>query len=1139
MATMRLIDGVEDRDAVKALVFEDLTEVGVIVEDRRSLFAGLSCLTTDHDEGVKRSNDASMNTASGLVFGSTLSFVPNIATEKFGTVPLFLLNAVELLEKHLTIEGLFRRSASVSRLKDLKIRVDEGKDLGDALPLDIASLVKQFFRELPDPLLTSTLYDNFLRCSIIEDEAEKLTAILFLCLLLPSPNLNTLRFIMHFLAKVAALSDQNKMDASNLAICLTPNLLRPGSGIDKTDKAVVCGGGAIQAETAVVYLLILHAEKIGMVSDTVVERATLFSSCCTLSEELDENRNSQEGKKNRKKRSGSLQGFMTSLSSSFSRWRSKDKPSQNSSIVSDRSALSYISFEKSSVVDGDDDLAQSNIIARVEEFNMSCCPPATPRLIRKRKAEEEMAPFSVKKRQAILSSMPQKSLLARTPFTPRTKKESGNGVELESTPCIDFAPATDMTFSATPQVHDSKILMHNKMSASSNSCARLSRRSSVGRHGCFSPKSNKKGIRNSFRGLLRRLSGSKDRQAMEKADHNGSNLSFVPSKEHATQKAENSKKSISLFRHCKKTHFSPSTFTPTDPVIDYSSHEMNGVEEVDLSFVTPVPKKTEEINTTSNERFHNWSLPPKPAVRSRFSEGGSTGLRRGRPNTLASGLPSPTHHRSLEVKQNRSDSQVNEGTTTGVIDTSPIQKHGGGEVNGFVREMQELQENEFVISNSKLNLESSEPVDDIADQIPLDSDHNRAYTEESMLVYGEMLEFSAENIDSKVGDVSSNKTVTGSQSEVTDGSETTLEPIECLEPVGGGEDVVLSRESGEHCKVLAETDSAVDLGSAATWSPKSPSPTRQSIQSQDSGLELILEGDNRASTVDKISRAESAENVHVTTHNHSLMFMKEGQPTVSIRGSVRQKKAEARLEVTAEVHKLLSKAGAFVSNVDAVIDNSENVSEPRSLNLELHCYDKKMTEGQKLQSVANKEYSLDSNSLLDGNVRIAAADAARLSSMLPSPSFRKAPVLPVTTNLLRISFRENCSQITPVVCQSLEDSLVYMKPAKDCPAKDEDLDKPGSAQTPQKGHCSSTHPKIKPALVTPGVSNCRGKLIPPYLLTSPLPKTIRTPLKPVKRLQSSPKSPGLNRLPRNIISPGKVVKPAEMTVASSSVNMDM
>lgn len=38
------------------------------------------------------------------------------------------------------------------------------------------------------------------------------------------------------------------------------------------------------------------------------------------------------------------------------------------------------------------------------------------------------------------------------------------------------------------------------------------RRSSVGRHGCFSPKSNKKGIRNSFRGLLRRLSGSKDHQ---------------------------------------------------------------------------------------------------------------------------------------------------------------------------------------------------------------------------------------------------------------------------------------------------------------------------------------------------------------------------------------------------------------------------------------------------------------------------------------------------------------------------------------------------------------------------------------------------------------------------------------------------
>lgn len=203
---------------------------------------------------------------------------------------------------------LFLGTVCKHKIYLLQIRVDEGKDLVDALPLDIASLVKQFFRELPDPLLTSILYNNFLRCTFIEDESEKLTAVLFLCLLLPSPNLNTLRFIMHFLATVAALSDQNKMDASNLAICLTPNILRPGIGVDKTDKAVFSSVDTIQAEMAVVYLLILHAEKIGMVSDTVVERATLFSSCCTLSEELDENRNSQEGKKIRKKRSGSLQG---------------------------------------------------------------------------------------------------------------------------------------------------------------------------------------------------------------------------------------------------------------------------------------------------------------------------------------------------------------------------------------------------------------------------------------------------------------------------------------------------------------------------------------------------------------------------------------------------------------------------------------------------------------------------------------------------------------------------------------------------------------------------------------------------------------------------------------------------------------
>jgi len=40
----------------------------------------------------------------------------------------------------------------------------------------------------------------------------------------------------------------------------------------------------------------------------------------------------------------------------------------------------------------------------------------------------------------------------------------------------------------------------------------VDRKRSSGKSGCFSPKTQKSGVRNSFRGFLRRLSGGKNRQ---------------------------------------------------------------------------------------------------------------------------------------------------------------------------------------------------------------------------------------------------------------------------------------------------------------------------------------------------------------------------------------------------------------------------------------------------------------------------------------------------------------------------------------------------------------------------------------------------------------------------------------------------
>ncbi|XP_008414362.1 rho GTPase-activating protein 44 isoform X3 [Poecilia reticulata] len=133
-----------------------------------------------------------------------------------------------LLECGMEEEGLFRVAPSASKLKKLKASLDCGVlDVQEysSDPHAIAGALKSYLRELPEPLMTTELYDEWIQASNIQDMDKRLQALMAVCEKLPTDNLNNFRYLIKFLAKLSEYQDSNKMTPGNMAIVLGPNLL--------------------------------------------------------------------------------------------------------------------------------------------------------------------------------------------------------------------------------------------------------------------------------------------------------------------------------------------------------------------------------------------------------------------------------------------------------------------------------------------------------------------------------------------------------------------------------------------------------------------------------------------------------------------------------------------------------------------------------------------------------------------------------------------------------------------------------------------------------------------------------------------------------------------------------------------------
>ncbi|XP_042584229.1 rho GTPase-activating protein 6-like isoform X6 [Cyprinus carpio] len=180
--------------------------------------------------------------------------------------------AVERCCKHIETYGLqtlgiFRVGSSKKRVRQLREDFDMGIDVvldEEHSVHDVAALLKEFLRDMPDPLLPRELYRAFLHANLLRG-ADQLTYLQQLLYLLPPCNCDTLLRLLTLLHTVQENANSstgpnqqeisgNKMTAANLAVIFGPNLLQKERGSERELSPQALG---IEDSTAVISVTLM------------------------------------------------------------------------------------------------------------------------------------------------------------------------------------------------------------------------------------------------------------------------------------------------------------------------------------------------------------------------------------------------------------------------------------------------------------------------------------------------------------------------------------------------------------------------------------------------------------------------------------------------------------------------------------------------------------------------------------------------------------------------------------------------------------------------------------------------------------------------------------------------------------------
>uniref|UniRef100_A0A3Q3PYH5 Rac GTPase-activating protein 1 n=1 Tax=Monopterus albus TaxID=43700 RepID=A0A3Q3PYH5_MONAL len=187
------------------------------------------CRVVTHPECRERCPLPCNPTAVGTPIKTTEATLADFAPVTAPKIPALVIYCIKEIEhRGLHEVGLYRVSGHERLVKELKEKLVRGKTLPPLNKVEdinvIAGVLKDFLRNLPEPLLTFHLNKDFMEAAEIQDDDNSMAMLYQTISGLPQPNRDTLACLMIHLQKVSQSVD-TKMGVNNLAKVFGPTLV--------------------------------------------------------------------------------------------------------------------------------------------------------------------------------------------------------------------------------------------------------------------------------------------------------------------------------------------------------------------------------------------------------------------------------------------------------------------------------------------------------------------------------------------------------------------------------------------------------------------------------------------------------------------------------------------------------------------------------------------------------------------------------------------------------------------------------------------------------------------------------------------------------------------------------------------------